>query len=557
MEVIMLSRFYLVLLFSFIIFCLNLSAEELRRFNDINMQPEVWHFNGVVEGKVDAKGDLNLSIPVLTVPGTHGLDFDINFSYKAGIRYHQKASWIGLGWNFDPGSITRDVVGDVRVNGTLFGIDYDSDPGSYSYMPDHYFLALPGKGTHKFMRTNYADFNIFEGNPFYKHPRNSKFVLEEYKPYKIEDYRHDNYNWPGSINLPSGKKDITEFVITDDNGYKYYYGLPSLAKFKLFEGYVYDAYPNVWRLLAITGPEFVGNITDYIQNDENSFVYGSSIYDISLLQNKKQWVIFEYKFNETDIFKTVPDNYNIIQNTFLKYIITPTYIAEFITESRNDIDLKQKNMSPIDDHTAFRKLIAIELKTRAGLMVKKVNLTQNYELSKWSNDPALDGRLTLKSVNFESYNGQSLPGYDFEYINNNGFNPYWSDKADEWYYDGLGYYNSNDRPRTGIDAGSAVDAKAWSLTKITYPTGGWEIYEYENDKIDDDPISYRAISSSGPDNEEIIKVFDFDTFIPGGCRRQGGVRVTKIIKGDGQQQEEINYLYGPGHVASITALLLV
>ncbi len=29
------------------------------RINDINMQPEVWHFSGVVSADVDAKGDLN------------------------------------------------------------------------------------------------------------------------------------------------------------------------------------------------------------------------------------------------------------------------------------------------------------------------------------------------------------------------------------------------------------------------------------------------------------------------------------------------------------------
>ncbi len=111
---------------------------EFSRFDEFNMQPEVWHFNGPEQAEVDAKGDLRLSIPILTVPGTPGRDYQVRFSYKAGILYHQTASWIGLGWNFDPGSISRDVFGVfTHSNSNVYGVDHE-ETETFEKMPDAY-----------------------------------------------------------------------------------------------------------------------------------------------------------------------------------------------------------------------------------------------------------------------------------------------------------------------------------------------------------------------------------------------------------------------------------
>ena len=49
-------------------------------FDEYTVQPEVWHFAVPTVPGVDGQGNLNLSIPVMTVPG-RGIDFDITFSY--------------------------------------------------------------------------------------------------------------------------------------------------------------------------------------------------------------------------------------------------------------------------------------------------------------------------------------------------------------------------------------------------------------------------------------------------------------------------------------------
>lgn len=55
-------------------------------------------------------GDLSYVIPVLSVPSPEG-GYPIALSYHGGIAMEQEASWVGLGWNINPGAINRSVLG--------------------------------------------------------------------------------------------------------------------------------------------------------------------------------------------------------------------------------------------------------------------------------------------------------------------------------------------------------------------------------------------------------------------------------------------------------------
>jgi len=72
--------------------------------------PEVSSFEPVdTTDMVDlATGDFNYNIPLLEVPGPEG-GYPVTLSYHAGIMPSQEASWIGLGWNLNPGCINRTV----------------------------------------------------------------------------------------------------------------------------------------------------------------------------------------------------------------------------------------------------------------------------------------------------------------------------------------------------------------------------------------------------------------------------------------------------------------
>lgn len=75
-------------------------------------QPEVNSFEPVGTNQmVDlSTGDFNYNIPLMVVPGPNG-GYPINLAYHAGIGMEQEASWVGLGWNINPGAITRNLRG--------------------------------------------------------------------------------------------------------------------------------------------------------------------------------------------------------------------------------------------------------------------------------------------------------------------------------------------------------------------------------------------------------------------------------------------------------------
>lgn len=56
-------------------------------------------------------GDFQYSLPVMTVPGPNGENVPITFSYHGGIRMEEQSSWIGLGWNYNPGEISHSING--------------------------------------------------------------------------------------------------------------------------------------------------------------------------------------------------------------------------------------------------------------------------------------------------------------------------------------------------------------------------------------------------------------------------------------------------------------
>lgn len=71
-------------------------------------QPEVASFTpvGVSDMVNTFTGDFTYNIPLMDVGG-----YPINISYASGIGMDQEASWVGLGWTLNPGSITRQLRG--------------------------------------------------------------------------------------------------------------------------------------------------------------------------------------------------------------------------------------------------------------------------------------------------------------------------------------------------------------------------------------------------------------------------------------------------------------
>lgn len=75
-------------------------------------QPEVQSFEPIGTNQmVDLfTGDFNYNIPLLNVPGPNG-GYPINIAYHAGAGMEEEASWVGLGWNLNPGVLSRSLRG--------------------------------------------------------------------------------------------------------------------------------------------------------------------------------------------------------------------------------------------------------------------------------------------------------------------------------------------------------------------------------------------------------------------------------------------------------------
>lgn len=80
-------------------------------------------------------GDFSYNIPLLDVDG-----YPVNLSYTAGVGMDQEASWVGLGWNLNPGVVQRNLRG--------LPDDFDGDPitRTMSLRPNRTFGLSMGVG---------------------------------------------------------------------------------------------------------------------------------------------------------------------------------------------------------------------------------------------------------------------------------------------------------------------------------------------------------------------------------------------------------------------------
>lgn len=71
-------------------------------------QPEMQQFSPIgTSDMVDLfTGDFSYNIPLLDVEG-----YPINIGYSSGISADQESTWVGLGWNINPGVVSRDLRG--------------------------------------------------------------------------------------------------------------------------------------------------------------------------------------------------------------------------------------------------------------------------------------------------------------------------------------------------------------------------------------------------------------------------------------------------------------
>ena len=151
-------------------------------------------------------GSLNWDYELLTVPGRGGLDFPINLTYHSGIGCEQEASWVGLGFGLNLGSIERSVVfvpDDLfqrrvttggyyhQYDGWLFDDNYKNmshADSAYTDGPDMWTVALSKFGSH--LRIVVDSTNIFlDGDAVYGPAGLADVAAETYSGTWLSQYQ--------------------------------------------------------------------------------------------------------------------------------------------------------------------------------------------------------------------------------------------------------------------------------------------------------------------------------------------------------------------------------
>lgn len=211
--------------------------------NDRILAPEVTHFTRIAEPGVDAHGDLSLSIPLMTVPGRDGLNFEIVANYRSGIQVTQSASWIGLGWELDVGSITRHPLGAINQQPqTDWARAVDFSPiGDITSQPDAYSVNMNGSSTILLSTT-------IETNPALPLDPDASselgpcflgqgsalwyFVPSPWKPWKFCYGTAEPVTVDGQMtsHASTNRQDFSKFTITSEEGRRYVFDRPTLAE---------------------------------------------------------------------------------------------------------------------------------------------------------------------------------------------------------------------------------------------------------------------------------------------------------------------------------------
>ena len=471
-------------------------SQNVYDLNQHLIQPEYAKFSGYDKPTIDAQGNLNTSIFLGVVEG-RGIDYPVTISYQSGIKVLQPSNWIGLGWNFNPGSITRETVVGPQYSSEFsdpseryYGIDIYDHPDTES-APDVFTVVIPGIGSQEMIQIRKPNY-ISSTLPVYQ---TGDFVMLEHKAWKIE-FQMAQLSFGGVAtgikNLGENynevyKQDFSQFLITTEDGTRYLFGSPTLA----FTDVVYylppdGAFPggnrlkrqthaSTWRLIAIMGSDYDGDPWTAPSSIENG-----------------SWVKLVYDDRDTKINHSSTD---FRQTQYLKEIVTPVGKATFTTIPRNEPMIPSWERSGILSTTnnTHRKLLEIDFFVNNAL-VSNVNFTHDYSFNPYLGNDTSKGRSKLKSISISGRNG-SANDFEFTYVDNPSI--FWTGYNYTEMMDGcidyFGFYNKSwlghhnntfdhlCEPSTTPNENSKADS--WSLASITYPSGLKDSFTYQTRHI--------------------------------------------------------------------------
>lgn len=429
----------------------------------------------------DVPVNLASGIPRIGVPfgsvTDGGLSINIGLSYHAsGIRVDQMASSAGLGWTLNAGgAITRTVKGlaDDRTDGY--------------YTAGH----LVNNSTYRANQVRNGDldgqsdvysFNAAGHTGKFYFDANHDVVMVPLADYKIEEEYSSSIS---DSEHPYFKQAITRFTITAPNGDKLHFGKQpgqSYSQGKYDKTRVnssihtggYDVYISSWHLVKIESHDGKSDIT-FSYERENQYYKNLATCCESTCQGE---YVFDskHRYNATRAYTQ--------RITGIYGHNTEAEIIYDTSSPRQDIGVYY-----LDNNAGKEPRRIKTVKVKNGTYCKQFELAHDYYVDNSHSSIEEGKRLRLLSVTEKSCNGSiTLPPYLFQYNGNNL--PYRFHKGkDHW-----GYYNgANANENYTTNAPTYVGGQSYRepneshsdigvLEKITYPTGGYTQFTYENNR---------------------------------------------------------------------------
>ncbi|HWY36963.1 MAG TPA: hypothetical protein VNY73_00290, partial [Bacteroidia bacterium] len=339
-------------------------------------------------------GDFHYSVPLMVVPGPNGEAVDITAGYySGGIKVDQAASWIGLGWDYNPGEISRSVMGSNDDNKGHPAVEIKTDvnitgPGSVSNTENFVFGPLYYKNsTSNSQKASYlSSYTNLTSSSFRQSKSNDVFSPWTDLP------GYDNY----SVSGPGISGKIKPYIFNINPSYYPHLYTP---------GAVFLPTPlSTDHHCGYTKPQF---------NFENSSDVSTSDFDTTSCRFKNGYYI-KYYFN-SEIASDLYSSSN--KDGFLDYRIPPTGTRRPSSPSSSPYDTE---FDP-DGIGGYKITDPSGISYHYSLPVYSLE-EYFYSFGFNSSSPALNGKVTLRKKPRKyatSWKLTAVTGPDYEDTDNN------------------------------------------------------------------------------------------------------------------------------------------
>jgi hypothetical protein len=441
-------------------------------------------------------GDIPVSlytgVPDITVPlfAAKGktLALPIALQYHAsGIRVDEIGGWAGMGWALQAGgAITRTMRGitDEWTHGYWNTGNAFYDPSNW---PTPHFEAQ----NYSSLLNNIVN-HVVDGEPddffFDFAGQSGQFVIgpTSTDP-NVRDVRTRPYrNWLIQPTIIGDS--IVTWVITTEDGTRYTFAAHEThIDYSPMSGDPFYGHPyaSSWFLTEVRSP--AGDVITL------QYVAYLADHDMGVSQER----IAECNRYCDNDYRTVTNRYEVNEQR-LASITAAAHTVTFMYTMRTDALSSGVHLVPAGTQQEPR-LDKVVVSTPGGTPLRQFQLVHDYSIG---------NRLTLKQVFEQDANGVSLPPYAFRYAGP-ALPPRTSFAVDHW-----GYYNGRTGNTELIPSTRSSGSGMWYLgasrvpdptlmqagvlTRITYPTGGYNQFVYEPNDYSATGDGTRPLTDSGP-----------------------------------------------------------